>query len=154
EDVLARAIEAAGADAATEWRARVEQQFVRLQADAGGALAEAREVAGAALAVFEERGDDAGRCRAWCLLAWIEGMEGHATAADEAGRRAAVHAAASGEERELLEILGWRASAAVVGPTPVEDAIRTCTEIRDQVGSNAVAAFFTLHPLAALHAMR
>jgi tetratricopeptide (TPR) repeat protein len=136
-------------------RARVEQQFVRLQATPGRAIDEARDVASAALLVFEEHGDDLGRCRAWCLLAWIDWTEGHATAADEAWQRAAEHASAAGEERELFEILGWRASAAVEGPTPVDVAIRTCTEIRDQVhGSSPVAVALTLHPLAALHAMR
>ena len=84
----------------------------------GGAIGEAPGVATAALRVFEEHGDDLGQCRAWRLHAWIEWNEGHSTGADEAWRRAATHARAAGEERELFEILGWRASAAVVGPDP------------------------------------
>jgi DNA-binding SARP family transcriptional activator/class 3 adenylate cyclase len=134
-------------------RARVEQQFLRLQTG-GAAIDDTREVATAALAVFEQHGDDVGRCRAWSLLASIEWTEGHATDADEAWRRAAVHARVCGEDRELYEILGWRAAAAVEGPTPVDEGIRTCDEIREQVRASPVAVADILHPLAALHAMR
>ena len=58
-------------------------------------------------------------CRAWRLRAWIEWTESRAAAADDAWRRATAHARRAGDERELFEILGWRASAAAFGPTPV-----------------------------------
>ncbi len=154
ETVFTEAIALAASDPVLEARARVELQFIRLQAEAGGAIDEARAIAEAALGLFEAHGDDVGQCRAWCLVAWIEWTVSHATAADEAWQRAAVHARASGEERELFEILGWRTSAAVESPLPVEEAIRTCTEIREQIATSPVAVAVTLHPLAALHAMR
>ncbi len=153
DEVLAEAIERADDDPLLESRARVEQQFVRLHAESRGAIGEAHRVATAALRVSEEHGDDLGQCRAWFLRAWIEWTEGHATGADEAWQRAAAHAQSVGEERALFKILGWRASAAVEGPTPVVEAIQTCTEIREQVRSSRVAVAVTLHPLAALHAM-
>src|SRR5262249_37448699 len=53
-----------------------------------------------------------------------------------------------------FEILDWRASGAVVGPTPVDEAIELCVEIRDQVRGSPVAVAETLYPLAALYAMR
>ena len=112
DDVLAQAIEGAEADPLLESRARVEQQFVRIHAEFRGAIGEAPRVATSALRVFEEHGHDLGQCRAWRLQAWIEWNEGHSTGADKAWRRAAKHARAAGEERELFEILGWRASAA------------------------------------------
>ena len=59
----------------------------------------------------------------------------------------------AGDERELFEILGWRASAAVFGPTPVAVAIRRCEEIREQVRDSPVAVALTLDPLGLLHAM-
>jgi len=118
------------------------------------AIEEARHVGDAALAVFESHGDDLGMCRAWCLKASIAWTLGHGRDADEAWRRGAEHAARAGEKRELFEILDWRASAAVVGPTPVEEAIEICLDIRNQVRSSPVAVAETLHPLAALHAMR
>ena len=72
----------------------------------------------------------------------------------EAWRRGAEHARRAGERRELFEILDWRASAAVFGPTPVDEAIQLCLDIREQVRSSPVAVAETLHPLAVLHAMR
>ena len=60
----------------------------------------------------------------------------------------------AGDERELFDILCWRASAAVFGPTPVPEAIRRCEEIRERVRGSLVALSVVLHPLAALHAMQ
>jgi class 3 adenylate cyclase/DNA-binding SARP family transcriptional activator len=154
DDVLREAVGAAEADRLLASRSLVEQQFVRLQAEPGGAVGAARDIAREALSVFEELDYDLGRCRALCLLAWIEWTEGQVTAADEAWRAAASVARSAGEERELFELLAWRASAAVEGPTPVDEAIRTCTGIRAEVAGNPVADALTLHPLAALHAMR
>ncbi len=151
-EALAEAIAWAEDDPVLEARARVEQQFVRLQT--GGAIGEAPQVAADALRVFEGHGHDLGQCRAGRLQAWMEWAEGRSAAADEAWRRAAAHARAAGEERELFEILGWRASAAAWGATAVEEAIQTCMEIREEVRSSRVAVAVTLHPLAVLRAMQ
>ena len=150
--VLAEAIELS-TDELLEARAMVEQQFVLLQTDTG-AIDDASQVADGALEVFEEHGHDFGQIRAWSLKAFSAWIDGQAATADEAWRRAAEHARRAGETRELFEILDWRASAAVVGPTPVDEAIERCLEIREQVGSSPVAVAETLHPLAALRAMR
>ena len=101
-----------------------------------------------------ERGDDFGQIRAWSLKAFSAWIVGQAAKADEARRRGAEHARRAGETRELFEILDWRASAAVIGPTPVDEAIERCLEIREQVRSSPVAMAETLHPLAVLRAMR
>ena len=81
------------------------------------------------------------------------GRRASAANADAAWDRAATHARRAGEERELFEILGWQASAAVFGPLPVSEAIRRCEWIREQVRSSPVAVAVTLHPLGLLHAM-
>jgi tetratricopeptide (TPR) repeat protein len=150
--VLSEAIELS-TDELLEARARVEQQFVALQTDTG-AIDDAARVADAALEVFEERGDDFGQIRAWSLKAFSAWIVGQAAKADEAWRRGAEHSRRAGETRELFEILDWRASAAVVGPTPVDEAIERCLEIREQVRSSPVAVAEALHPLAVLRAMR
>jgi ATP/maltotriose-dependent transcriptional regulator MalT len=75
------------------------------------------------------------------------------TRADDAWTRAAVHAKRADEHWQLSWILGWRASAALYGPTPVREAIGRCVEIREQVHTTAVELAETLHALAALHAM-
>jgi len=103
--------------------------------------------------ILGEHGDDLGLCRAWCLRAKIAWTEGLVAAADEAWRRAAEHARRAGDERELFEILGWRASAAVFGPTPVAEAIGRCTKLQDQVRASPVAVAAMLHPLGLLHAL-
>jgi ATP/maltotriose-dependent transcriptional regulator MalT len=53
-----------------------------------------------------------------------------------------------------LGILGWRATAAVFGPTPVEEAIRRCEEMRDLAAASPVAVAWVVNALALLHAMR
>ena len=89
-------------------------------------MSEASQVATAALHVFEAKNDDVGQCRALRLRAHTEWIQGRVTGADEAWQRAAAHARAAGEERELCEILTWRASATAVGPIPVAEGIRLC----------------------------
>jgi DNA-binding SARP family transcriptional activator/tetratricopeptide (TPR) repeat protein len=154
--ILEEAIEraSAGNDPPLEARARVEQQFLWLQAEPHKGIKRARRVTDAALGILGEHGDDLGQCRAWCLRAKIAWTEGLVAAADEAWRRAAEHARRAGDERELFEILCWRASAAVWGPTPVPEAIGRCMELRAQVRTSPVAVAVMLHPLGLLHALR
>jgi tetratricopeptide (TPR) repeat protein len=154
--ILEEAIEraSAGNDPRLEARARVEQQFLWLQAEAGKGIERARRVTDTALGILGEYGDDLGQCRTWCLRAKIAWTEGLVAAADEAWRRAAEHARRAGDERELFEILCWRASAAVWGPTPVAEAIGRCRKLRDQVRASPVAVAVMLHPLGLLHALR
>jgi DNA-binding SARP family transcriptional activator len=155
DGVLAEAIAHAedADDTRAESRARVERELERLHAGSSDGTGESRRIAAAALQEFERDGDDLGRSRAWRLHALIEWVECRTGAADEAWRHAAAHARGAGDERELFAILGWRASAAAFGPTPVPDAIRRCVRIREQVAISPVAVAFTLHPLGLLHAM-
>jgi ATP/maltotriose-dependent transcriptional regulator MalT len=104
--------------------------------------------------VLAEHDDAIGQCRAWRLLAWVEWIESQAARADAAWERAAALAERAGDERELFEILGWRAAAAVFGPAPVDKAIRRCTAIGEQVRASPIAAAVTLRPLGLLHALR
>jgi tetratricopeptide (TPR) repeat protein len=153
--ILSEAIERADLehDARMKARARVDQQLRGLHAGTSGGHEAARRVADEALADLERCGDELGQSRAWRLRAWIDWSECLFERADEAWQRAATHARRAGDEHELFEILGWRASAAVFGPTPVAVAIRRCEDIRRQVRISPVAVAVTLHPLALLHAM-
>jgi tetratricopeptide (TPR) repeat protein len=141
-------------DARVASHAQVERQLVRLMAESSRGISDARRVADAALAVLEEHGDDFGCCRAWCLRAWIEWTRCSSAGADEAWRRAAVYARRTGQDHELFQILCWRASSALFGPTPVAQAIRRCVDIRRRVRSSPAATAVTTHQLAALHAMK
>ena len=146
--VLDEAIERAS-DPRAEARARVERELVRLHAEPGAGTAQPRLAVEDALRLLD---DDAGRCRAWRLRAWIEWTETQYGSAGEAWQRAAEHAARAGDEREQLEILGWRASAAAFGPMPVEQAIPACEEIVERVRDSPVAVAVALRPLALLRA--
>jgi len=150
DSVLTEAIERAPAGSPLEARARVEQQLVRLQAGTGTA---SDEVADSALSVLEADGDELGQCRALWLRALRAWIEGRCADADEAFRRAAEHARRSGDQAALFELLSWRASGALFGPTPVADGVRLCDDIREQVRSSPVAEARARQPTAALHAM-
>jgi class 3 adenylate cyclase/DNA-binding SARP family transcriptional activator len=134
-------------------RAQVERELVRLETEPQVATERAEEVIHAAMSVLEREQDDYGKCRAWLLrgqLAWNAGRVGNA---DEAWREAAECADRAEDERELFEVIGWRAMAAAVGPTPVDEAIRRCREFRERVRTSPSAMASTLNPLALLHAM-
>jgi tetratricopeptide (TPR) repeat protein len=134
-------------------RAQVERELVRLEAETSVGTEQARRVADTALPILERESDDHGQCRAWLLrgqTAWNAGRVGDA---DEAWREAAECARRAGSRRELFEVIGWRATAAALGPTPVGEAIRRCEEFRELVQASPIATASTLNPLALLHAM-
>ena len=135
-------------------RAQVERELVRLETEASVATAQAGRVADAAWPVLESDGDAYGQCRVWLLRGQIAWYAGRVGAADEAWRRAEQIARRTGGLRQLFEVIGWRATAAVLGPTPVDDAIRRCEEFREVVRASPLATASTLNPLALLHAMR
>jgi class 3 adenylate cyclase/tetratricopeptide (TPR) repeat protein len=152
DEVLTEAIDRAGGDELLAARARIEQQFVRLQAE--GAIDESERVAQEALLIFEAHGDVRGQGRTWALRAMVDWIQGQAGKADEGWQRAADLARLAEDELELFEILAWRASAVLTGPSPVPEAIVTCAEIREQVEGSPLATGQMLPPFAALHAMQ
>jgi DNA-binding SARP family transcriptional activator/class 3 adenylate cyclase/tetratricopeptide (TPR) repeat protein len=150
DTVLTEAVARAPEGSPLAARATVEQQLVRLQAGTGSASA---DVVDSALSVLAAEGDELGQCRALWLRALRAWIEGRCADADEAIRRAAEHARRAGDQATLFELLGWRASAALFGPTPVGEGIRLCHDIREQVRSSPVAEARALQPTAAVHAM-
>jgi class 3 adenylate cyclase/tetratricopeptide (TPR) repeat protein len=135
-------------------RARVEREFVRLETDAGAGIERARSAADAALTVFRRTRDGYGEYRAWSLHAQAAWTAGEVQRADAAWVSAAECARRAGDERDLFDVLGWRAPAAVLGPTPVDEAIARCEEFRRIVIASPVATMWMLNPLALLHAMK
>jgi DNA-binding SARP family transcriptional activator len=151
DSAMAAALADPATGAHTRARASVERAIVRLHMGRG--RDDGAAVAGAALPVLEAAGDELGLSRVRHLRAVHAWFEGRAAAADEDWRRAGEHAARAGDEAALLEIADWRASAALLGPLPVPDAIARCRELGEQVAASPLAVARTLHPLAALHAM-
>jgi DNA-binding SARP family transcriptional activator len=151
--VLSEALESARGDDRLQARARVERQLVRLQSGPDEPPDAVVGTADSALRVFAAHRDELGLCRALCLRARQAWVEGSAARADDDWRRAAEHARRANDEAALFEILDWRASAALFGPTPVPAAIERCRQIHRQVEGSPVAVARTFQPMAALKAM-
>jgi tetratricopeptide (TPR) repeat protein len=143
---------ASAPESSLEARARIEREFVRLEVETSVGTEHARAVADEALRVLEH--DDHGRCRAFSLHAQADWIAGRIDAADAAWAQAAEYARRAGDERQLFAILGWRATAAPFGPTPVDEAIGRCEEIRGRVAASPVAVAWADNALALLFAMR
>ena len=131
-------------------RAEVERELIRLESDAG--TDQARQVTETGEAALAD--DDYGRCRLAFLRGRIGWDGGQVAAAEAAWAEAAELARRAGAQRELFELVGWRALAAALGPTPVDAAIRQCEEWRELVRTSPLATASTLNPLAALQAMK
>ena len=132
-------------------RAQVERELIRLEAETGAGFEPARRLAETGLAALA--GDDYGQCRLLYLhgrIAWDTGRAGDAEDLWAAASTAAERADA---QRELFELIGWRALAAALGPTPVAVAIERCEAWREHVAGSPLATASTLNPLALLHAM-
>jgi len=151
--VQAMGLAAAHHDARASAHVEVQRQFLQLEEVTGQGTNEAKEVVERVLPVFESAGDHLGLCRALRLRAYAHWLEAHAAAAAGAWSEAAEHARLAGAERERIELLTWVASSLFFGPTPVDEAIVGCEQIRGAVKADAAAEAATLHPLAGLHAM-
>jgi DNA-binding SARP family transcriptional activator len=135
-------------------RAQVEREIVRLDAEPDAGTDRALTVAEAVTPLFERAGDHYGTSRAEFLRGEVAWNAGRAGEAEAAWRAAAEAADRAGDEREIFELVGWRALAAAFGPTPVDEAIARCEEFRTRVRSSPLAIASTLNPLALLHAMK
>ena len=135
-------------------RAAVEREFLRLETDTRAGTERSRRVADEVLALLGDERDDHGSSRAWSLRAQVAWTTGQIRQADDAWQAAARLARAAGDEREHFDSLGWRATAAMLGPTPVDEAIARCEEFRDIVRASPAAVVWTYNSLAVLHAMR
>ena len=147
-------IAAAAGDGRLAARARVQRLLLGLQVDIGQATAEVGEALPELLGVFEEAADEVGLCQAWRLRAAVHWTQAGSAAAEDAWRRAAVHARRAGDERQLTEVLGWLASAALWGPTPAPEGIRRCERYLEEVGSHQTGEAVILNHLAGLYAMQ
>lgn len=136
-----------------EARARVELEIVRLETESTHGFDRAAGVADEVMPVLERAGDDQGRSRAWSLRAQIAWNLGHFERADDALRRAAACAERAHDERALFDVYGWRATAAVLGPAPVPEAVERCNAFREVVAASPVTVVWIINPLASLHAM-
>jgi predicted ATPase/class 3 adenylate cyclase len=141
-------------DESAESRVLVQQQFLGLLHVTEGASEGAARAIERVIPVFERGDDHRGLCSARRLEAWVHWNEAQAAAAAEAWEQAAAHASRAGDEHARAEILTWIASSLCFGPTPVDEGIRRCEEIRSEVSGQLESEALTLRHLGGLHAMK
>lgn len=103
---------------------------------------------------FARGPDELGLCRVLQLQAAMHWIHARSAAAEEAWQRAAEYARQVNDRRQLAEILGWLASAALWGPTPASEGIRRCENYLDEIGNHPRGETVILWHMAGLYAMQ
>ncbi len=120
------------ADARLRSHALLERSFLRRYTRPEESGEELLAAAERAIGVFEEAGDDLGLARAWRLVAEVHWTRCQIALMESALGNADDHARRAGEQHEIHLILDGFARAALVGPTPVDEALTRCLEIQEQ----------------------
>jgi class 3 adenylate cyclase/tetratricopeptide (TPR) repeat protein len=148
-----RAAAGARGDARLEAQSRLLALWAQLFTDPEGWAEAAPREATSAISVFEAEDDQRGLAKAWSLLGLFNLVICQFAAAEDAWERASRHASAGGDEREMLESLSWIPLTVWGGPTPVEEAIRRCEEIRARADGDRKAMATALFTQAKFEAM-
>ena len=135
-------------------RAQLERELVRFETEPSAGAEQARRVTDTVLPVLERERDEHGLSRVSLLRGQLDWNAGRVESADAAWREAANRARHAGDQHELFEVVGWRALAAGLGPTQVDEAIRRCEGFGELVRASPFATASALNPLALLHAMK
>ncbi len=114
----------------------------------------AAETIAEAMAVFEAVEDHAGLAKAWRLLAWTHGTACDFGKAAESSERALEEARTAGDARQATRAATAYAAAAVLGSTPVDEAIARCERTVEEVAGDRQAEGIVLALRASLLAMR
>ena len=130
DSVLAGAIEAAetAGDSTLAEHARIERTALQLWLEPHFDLEHAVSLSRQAIAAFEQVGDELGLAKAWRLVAEIDWTRCRLADMQEVLEQAMMHAERAGDERAVSEIRGALCRVALLGPTPVADAIRRCRD--------------------------
>jgi class 3 adenylate cyclase/tetratricopeptide (TPR) repeat protein len=148
-----RSAAAASGDARLEAQSALLALWAQLFTDPEGWAEAAEREATRAISIFEAEDDHRGLAKAWSLLGLFHLTLCRFRAAEEAWERAARHAHAAGDEREMLESLSWVPLTVWGGPTPVEEGIRRCEEIRARADGDRKAMATALFTQAKFEAM-
>jgi predicted ATPase len=135
-------------------RALVERSSLRAYVDPEVEAGDLLRTAARAIRVCDTAGDELGLAKAWIHVAEVRWMQCRCAEMEEVLERALVHAERSGGRRELSLILGSLTRASLLGPRPVDDAIRRCLDARERGRGNLVVDSYANSVLAVLNAMR
>ena len=112
-----------------------------------------RELEGA-IPVLEELGDEAALARALTVAGMVRYWRGEVTAAIKDLERAARLGREVGDRAQEAESLQYVLQSILVGPMPVDEALRRFAELRPRAQSNRVLEMHFLRLLPRLEAMR
>ncbi len=150
----AQRITAAHGDERQHAHARVETLLLHLEMNPDEAELELPRALPELRREFDASHDDLGICRALQLEAALHWNHGRSGAAEYAWLRAADYARKVNDRRQLADIVGWLASAALFGPTPAPDGIKRCQDHLDEIGNHPVGKAGILLSMAGLYAMQ
>jgi class 3 adenylate cyclase/tetratricopeptide (TPR) repeat protein len=145
EDVLGRALEEAAetGDHDAYAHALVGRGHLVAKTDPTGAVEELQRLADEAIARFGDTDDERGLAQAWRLEALAHSWRCRLAAMADALERALVYADRAADARERAVILHWLGVSVYYGPTPVDDAIEACEEMRHRTSDRTVQAMHT-----------
>jgi class 3 adenylate cyclase/tetratricopeptide (TPR) repeat protein len=135
------------------WRATLERSSLRSYVDTDVHADELLRIANKAIEVFEASGDELGLARAWLHVSEVHWLRCHCAEMEEALAHALIHAEHAGGRREIAGTLASLAPPTLVGPRPVEDAIRVCRDILERGRGSAGVESHANMVLAVLEAM-
>jgi DNA-binding SARP family transcriptional activator len=150
----AQRIAAANGDEGQHAHARVQALLLGLEMDPDGAATEITRALPELRREFDRRPDEQGICRTLQLKAALHWNHSRSAAAEDAWQRAAEYARRVNDWRQLTEILGWLASAALWGPTPAPEGIRRCEDYLAEIGDHPRGQAMILLHMAGLYAMQ
>jgi class 3 adenylate cyclase/tetratricopeptide (TPR) repeat protein len=145
-DVVVEEANAAG-ELRIELFAQIEHSFLHIYTGRGD-VDEFMCLGERAAQEFAALGDEGGLSQAWNLIAHAHFVQCRVGEMETALTQALRHAEAAGDRPQAAYLLRALGRAALVGPTPVEDALQRCAELRELgAGDRALEAV-----LMAIHA--
>jgi DNA-binding SARP family transcriptional activator len=150
----AQRIAAANGDERQRAHARVQALLSDLKLAPNRAATEIAQALPELRSEFARGPDEVGLCRTLQLEAAMHWEHARSAAAEDAWRRAAEYARRASDRRQLTEILGWLASAALWGPTPAAEGIRHCEDYLEEIGNHHRGQAVVLLHMAGLYAMQ
>jgi class 3 adenylate cyclase/tetratricopeptide (TPR) repeat protein len=156
EAVLSRAVESAEAlgNRRLAALAALERSFLSRYSERARSPDEIKRSVESLVAVFQELGDELGIAKALRLVAlehWIHGSLG---AMEGVLDQALEHARASGDDREVANVLVGLARGALLGPMPVAEALDRCGRMRVEAAGDRSLEAFLEAIIAGLEALR
>jgi class 3 adenylate cyclase/tetratricopeptide (TPR) repeat protein len=141
-------------DEALEITAHLERMWTLWRADPSSVEGDVHGRIQTSIAELERLGDHAGLVRAWTAMAEVWAVDARWGAAAEALGRVVEHARQAGDRVAEIRAGPNLAFCAMLGPTPVVEAVRLCEEVLARSGGDRTSEALILRDLARLHAMQ